>query len=210
MISSYLQLLESRYRGHIDSDADEFIKFAVDGAARMQALINDLLAYSRVGRLEQPRRSLDTAALVDQVLATFATRIKESGAQVTVDRLPTIEVEAGQLRQVFQNLVSNALKFTNQAPPRIHISAERSGDEWRISVEDNCIPIAPQHRERIFNMFQRLHSRGDYTGTGVGLAICKKIVERHGGTIWVDEGSQGGNTFRFTIPDSGDHPAGQK
>jgi light-regulated signal transduction histidine kinase (bacteriophytochrome) len=167
----------------------------------MQALINDLLAYSRVGRLEQPRRMVETGTLVEQVVSTFSTRIKELDAKVTVAEMPTVLVEPGQLRQVLQNLVSNALKFVSQEQPEIQITSMREATSWRFTVSDNCIPIEVQHRDRIFNMFQRLHSRGEYSGTGVGLAICKKIVERHGGRIWVDSTPSGGNAFSFTVPD---------
>jgi light-regulated signal transduction histidine kinase (bacteriophytochrome) len=201
MVSSYLQLLERRYREMLDQDAREFIGFAVDGASRMQGLIDDLLAYSRVGRVEQGMREVDMGAVTEEVLRDLGTQIEEKRASVQVGPLPMLWAEPLQQRQLLQNLISNALKFSRpDVPPRIQVSAERNETEWVMSVADNGIGIEPQHRERIFNMFQRLHGRGEYPGTGIGLAICKKIVERHGGRIWVEPAGDGGSVLRFSLP----------
>jgi light-regulated signal transduction histidine kinase (bacteriophytochrome) len=173
----------------------------VDGVTRMQALISDLLAYSRVGSRggEVERVELD-AVLRRIVESTLAAAIDESGATVTADPLPAVKGDAVQLGQVLQNLVANAIKFRGSEAPRVHLSAEREAGEWVISVRDNGIGISPEHAQRIFVIFQRLHSRGDYAGTGIGLAICKKIVERHGGRIRVEPAPEGGSDFRFTLP----------
>jgi PAS domain S-box-containing protein len=201
MVASYTQLLARRYRSRLDDDAEEFIGYAVDGVRRMQELINDLLAYSRVGTRGGTFEPTDTDAIVRRVLSTLAPAIEESGASVTSDELPTVVADAGQLGQLFQNLIGNAIKFRGTEPPRVHVSAERQPGEWVFSVSDNGIGIAPEFMERIWIIFQRLHSRAEYPGTGIGLAICKKIVERHGGRIWVDSEPGRGSTFRFTIPD---------
>jgi len=203
MVSSYVQLLSRRYKGKLDSDADEFIGFAVDGANRMQTLIQDLLAFSRVGTRGKPFEPTDCEGVLEQVLTNLKVTIKESGAVVTHDALPTVIADASQLVQLFQNLVGNAIKFHSEEPPRIHISAEQKGDEWEFLVADNGIGIEPEFFERIFVIFQRLHGRGEYSGTGIGLAVCKKIVERHGGHIWVESEPGKGTTFFFTIPDRG-------
>lgn len=200
IVSSYVQLLARRYKGKLGADADDFINYAVDGVTRMQALINDLLAYSRVGTQGKPLQPTDSQEVVNRVITILQKKIEETGAVVTVDPLPVVLADANQLMQVFQNLIGNALKFHGEQPPRIHISAERRGDEWVFSVRDNGIGIDPQYHERIFNMFQRLHSREEYEGTGIGLAICKKIVERHGKRIWVESQLGEGSTFYFTMP----------
>jgi PAS domain S-box-containing protein len=201
MVASYTQLLARRYRDQLDDDAQEFIGYAVDGVTRMQSLISDLLAYSRVGSRDGEVAPVDADALLGRILdRTLAAAIEESGATVTHDPLPTVTGDAVQLGQVLQNLVANALKFRGDEPPRVHVGAEREGDEWVISVRDNGIGISPEYAQRIFVIFQRLHSRGEYAGTGIGLAICKKIVERHGGRIWVESAPGQGSTFRFTLP----------
>ena len=202
MVASYTQLLGRRYKGRLDEDADEFIGFAVSGAQRMQNLINDLLAYSRVGTRSQPLEWVDCTALVDSVIGDLAAQTSEAHATVTRGPdLPSVLVDPSQLRQVFQNLVANALKF--HAPdraPRVHVKAEKSGTDWVFAIEDNGIGIEPQYAERIFQLFQRLHSQAEYPGTGIGLAICKKIIERHGGRIWLESKPGEGTTFFFTIP----------
>jgi signal transduction histidine kinase len=198
MVSSYTQLLARRYKGKLDPDADEFIAFAVDGATRMQQLIQDLLAYSRVstgGRQFKPT-SAETA--LGYALDNLRYVMKESGAVVTHDPLPTVIGDQKQLEQLFQNLLSNAIKFRGQEPPRIHVSA-RTDANWLFSIRDNGIGLDPQYGDRIFVIFQRLHNRQEYSGTGIGLAICKKIVERHGGRIWVESEPGKGATFYFTI-----------
>jgi light-regulated signal transduction histidine kinase (bacteriophytochrome) len=199
-VQSYLGLLRRRYQGQLDADADEFIGYAVDGAARMQALINDVLAFSRVGTRGEPFAPTDCAAVVRQTLAQLGAAIEERQARVNYAELPTVLADASQLGQVFQNLIANALKFCRDAPPEIDVTARRIGDEWHISVRDNGIGLAPEYAERIFVIFQRLHTRDEYAGTGIGLAICKRIVERHGGRIWVESQPGHGATFFFTLP----------
>jgi PAS domain S-box-containing protein len=201
MVKSYLQLIERRYKGQLDSDADDFIAFAVDGAERMQILINDLLEYSRVTTYGKPFAPTACATILDHVLANLKIAIEESGAVVTYDELPTVMADETQLARLLQNLIGNAIKFRKvEARPEIHIRAEYSGSEWTFSVHDNGIGIAPKHFERILMIFKRLHSREEYAGTGIGLAVCKKIVERHGGRIWVKSELGKGSTFYFTIP----------
>jgi PAS domain S-box-containing protein len=200
MVSSYLQLLERRYQDQLDADAREFIAYAVDGATRMQALINALLSYSRVGTRGKPFEPTDCAIILDRVLVNLKVAIEESDAVVTHDPLPTVMADGVQLTQVFQNLIANAIKFHGERRPEVHIGAQHTDAEWLLSVRDNGIGIDPQHYERIFVIFQRLHSREEYPGAGIGLAICKKIVERHGGRIWVESQPGAGSTFYFTIP----------
>ncbi len=200
MVASYTQLLARRYRGKLDADADEFIEYAVDGARRMQALINDLLAYSRVGTRGQEFEPTDANAVFDQVVTDLGAAIEEAQAVVTRDDLPTVVVDPSQFGQLLQNLLSNAIKFRGERPPRVHVSARLEDDAWLFSVSDNGIGIAPEYTDRIFVIFQRLHSRAQYPGTGIGLAICKKIVERHGGRIWVESTPGEGSTFYFTLP----------
>lgn len=200
MVASYLSLLERRYKGRLDADADEFIAYAVDGAKRMQQLIEDLLSYSRVGTRGRPFEPIDLDAVFYATLANLATVIRDTGAEVTSDRLPTVMADETQMLQLFQNLIGNALKFRSELPPRINVFVKRQGDEWLIGVKDNGIGIAPEFQEKIFGVFQRLHTRRDYPGTGIGLAICKKVVERHGGRIWVESEEGKGSTFLFTIP----------
>ncbi|MBZ5542691.1 MAG: hypothetical protein LAO07_03310 [Acidobacteriia bacterium] len=200
MVASFTQLLAERYRGKLDADADEFIGYAVDGARRMQTLINDLLAYSRVGTRGKEFAPTDCEALLHAVLTNLQNAVEETRAEVTHDSLPTVWADATQLSQVFQNLIGNSLKFHGPAPPRVHISVQSRDGDWRFSVRDNGVGIAPQYSERIFVLFQRLHTAAEYPGTGMGLAIAKKIVERHGGRIWVESEPGKGATFYFTIP----------
>jgi PAS domain S-box-containing protein len=201
-ISGPISLLARRYRDQLDPEADQFIEFAVDGCRRMQAMIDDLLAFSRAGRADGDIEQVDCNLLVNSVIAGLGPRIAETGATVRLDPLPTVAGQPIQLGQVFQNLVSNALKFV--APgvvPEVVISAERIGDEWDFSVTDNGIGIEPRYRERIFGMFKRLHNRSEYEGSGIGLALCKRIIERTGGRIGVDEAPSGqGSSFWFALP----------
>jgi signal transduction histidine kinase len=198
-IASFTQLLAKRYHDKLDDKAREFINFAVDGSKRMQTLINDLLAFSRVGTQGKPLAAVRTDAVLDRVLKTMKLAIEESGAVISRDPLPIVVADEMQLGQLFQNLLGNAVKFRGERPPRIHVSAESHGETWTISVRDNGIGISPEHKDRIFVIFQRLHTKTQYAGTGIGLAICKKIAERHGGHIWVEPSPGGGSTFYFTI-----------
>jgi signal transduction histidine kinase len=200
MVASYTQLLARRYADRLDTDAHDFIRFAADGATRMQTLINDLLAYSRVGTRGEPLQPVESDAVCAQAIANLEKAIEESGAVVTRAPLPRVLADASQLRQLFQNLISNALKFRGPERPRVEIAASRNGSEWRFSVCDNGIGIDSEHAQRIFVLFQRLHNRAEYPGTGIGLAICKKIVERHGGRIWVESESGKGATFWVALP----------
>jgi len=207
MVTGYVKLLARRYKEKLDADADDFINFAVDGATRMQRLIDDLLIYSRVNTRGKEFEPTDCEMILGQCLNNLQVAIGERGAVITHDPLPTVMADHLQLSQLFQNLIANAIKFHGSEAPRVHISAKQRNDEWVLSVNDNGIGIAPEHAERIFIMFQRLHGRGDYAGTGIGLAICKKIVERHGGRIWVESELGKGSTFYFTIPTKGDQQA---
>jgi signal transduction histidine kinase len=204
MITSYLQLLQRRYGDRLDDDADQFIDFAVDGAQRMRTLIDDLLAYSRLERAPLEARPVDTRETVDQTLRALAASLEEAEAEVKVDRLPVVAGDPVQLGQVFQNLIANALKFRNGKAPHVEVAAERDDTGWRFTVADNGIGIDPDHAERVFKMFQRLHTREAYEGTGIGLAICRRIVDRHGGRIWVEPNPGGGSRFVFTLPDADD------
>jgi PAS domain S-box-containing protein len=201
MISSYTQLLARRYAGRLDSDADEFIAFAVDGANRMQRLIQDLLAYSRVGTQGREPQPTSSEEALRQALLNLRGAIEESGAVVSFDALPTVMADETQLVQLFQNLVGNGIKYRGPETPLVTLSAVRDADgRWAISVADNGLGIEPQYFERIFGMFQRLHGRDEFAGTGVGLAIARKIVERHGGSIGVASEPGHGSTFTFTLP----------
>jgi PAS domain S-box-containing protein len=202
MVASYTQLLARRYQGKLDQDADEFIAFAVDGARRMQELINDLLTYSRAGTRPLQLESVDTNRVVDQIIADLSAAIADSRARVLRGDLPTIQADATQLRQLFQNLIANALKFNRPGvAPDVHVSARPEDGSWVFAVRDNGIGIEAQYADRIFALFQRLHTRTEYPGTGIGLAICKRIVERHGGRIWLESEPGDGTTFWFTLPD---------
>jgi PAS domain S-box-containing protein len=203
MVASYTQLLSKRYKGKLDSDADEFIAFAVDGASRMQQLIQDLLAYSRVETKGRDLLDASSEKALQQALVNLRSAIAESGALVTHDPLPTVLADETQLIQLFQNLIGNAIKYQNPGVPQIHISAARNDEKkWLFSVRDNGLGIDPQYFERIFGMFQRLHKRDEFAGTGIGLAICRKIVERHGGSISVESQPGQGSTFRFALTGS--------
>jgi PAS domain S-box-containing protein len=206
MVTSYLQLLERRYKHQLDTDADEFIDYAVDGAIRMQALINDLLSLSRVSTRGKPFEPVDSTISLTQAIANLQFVIEESQAVVKYDCLPEVMADAIQLTQVFQNLIANAIKFQGEDIAKISVKAERLAQEWLFSVCDNGIGMEAQYHDRIFVIFQRLHSRGQYSGTGIGLAICKKIVERHDGRIWVESSPGQGSTFYFTLPARGENP----
>lgn len=200
MVTSFTQLLAKRYKGKFDSDADEFITYIVDGAARMHRLINDLLAYSRLGSHRAEFAPSNCEEILAAAVANLGSAIEENGATVTHDPLPTVMADRDQLSRLFQNLLGNAIKFRAVDPPVVHVSARRNENEWLFSVRDNGIGMDPEHFERVFLIFQRLHGKGERSGTGIGLAICKKIVERHGGKIWIESQVGKGSTFYFTIP----------
>src|SRR6202165_2433433 len=208
IVAAYTQLLAERYRGKLDENADKFIGYASEGALRMQTLIQDLLAFSRVGRNGVACGRVDCDAAMEEVLKSLGPAIQESGAVVTHGELPAVWADRSQMTQVFQNLVGNAIKFRGKEPPVISVQAEKAGQQWLFSVSDNGIGIAPEYAENIFVVFQRLHARTEYPGNGIGLAICKKIIERNGGKIWVEaragHGSEyHGSVFKFTMPCDG-------
>jgi len=204
MVASYTQLLSKRYKGRLDSVADEFIAYAVDGSNRMQGLIQDLLAYSRAGTNEKGLREVSSEKALKYALSNLQATIQESGALVTHDSLPSITSDDTQLIQVFQNLVGNAIKYRSAEVPHVHVSATKNGGkDWIFSVRDNGLGIDPQYFERIFVLFQRLHGREQFKGTGIGLTICKKIVERLGGRIWVESQPEKGSIFYFSLPEGG-------
>jgi PAS domain S-box-containing protein len=200
MVASYTQLLAERYEGQLDEKARKYIAYAVDGAVRMQQLVNDLLTYARVGTRGNPIEPTDAGRVLGQAIGDLATAIEESRAVVTHEELPLVRADASQLRQLFQNLLANALKFRSEEVPRVHVSARDEGRDWVFAVRDNGIGIDRQYAERVFVVFQRLHTRRDYPGTGIGLALCKRIVERHGGRIWFESEPGKGSTFLFTVP----------
>ncbi|MEX0804807.1 MAG: ATP-binding protein [Candidatus Binatia bacterium] len=199
MVASYVQLLARRYKGKLDAEAEEFIGFAVDGSKRMQDLIIALLAYSRIGTKTRELAPTECEAVLQITLKNLQIAIDDSQATITHDSLPTVMADATQLGQLFQNLIGNAIKFRGDKRPAVHVSAEQNGKEWLFSFRDDGIGIDPQYAERIFVIFQRLHSKEEYPGTGIGLALCKKIVERHGGRIWLESEPGKGSTFRFTL-----------
>jgi PAS domain S-box-containing protein len=201
MVASYIQLLQRRYKGSLDKDADEFINYAVDGVVRMKALINDLLIYSRVNTQEYPLEPVDCNKIIEQVRHNLSAAINENNAEVISEKLPTVYGNQLQLTQLFQNLISNAIKFKrDDVPPVVHINAKKTSDEWILTVQDNGIGIEAEYADKIFIIFQRLHNYNEYPGTGIGLAICKKIVEKLGGHIWLESEVGKGSTFNFTIP----------
>jgi PAS domain S-box-containing protein len=200
MVASYCQILQQQYRGRLDAEADEYIEFAVDGARRMQVMIQDLLALSRVGTRGEPLEPTESAAALAAAVRNLDARVRELDARITYGELPAVSADFTQLVQLFQNLISNALKFRGGGQPQVHVAAQRADGEWVFSVRDNGIGIEPQHTKRIFEVFCRLHSRDQYPGTGIGLAICKRIVQRHGGRIWVESQPGAGSTFYFSIP----------
>jgi signal transduction histidine kinase len=201
-VSGCVGLLKRHYEGNLDERAGEYMAHVVDGAARMESLIDGLLAYSRVGARGGEFEAVECAQVLGRALQNLAAPLQETGAVVTQDSLPAVHGDAPQLVSLFQNLIGNSLKFRQEAPPRIHVGAERDGAHWHFSVRDNGIGIAPQYFERIFRLFCRLHTRIEYPGTGIGLALCKKIVERHGGRIWVESVPGEGATFYFSLLDA--------
>ncbi len=203
MVASYTQLLAERYQGRLDERADKYIRYAVEGASRMQRLVSDLLAISRVDSQARAPRPVDAGVVLARVLADMAATIEARGADVKADKLPVVLADEVQLGQVLQNLVGNALKFVADRPPRVRISAEPDGAQWRFAVEDNGTGIEPEYAERVFEMFQRLHPRGQYEGNGIGLSLAKKIIERHHGRIWFTSEPGQGTTFYFTLPADG-------
>ena len=200
MVAAYTQLLAERYRGKLDENADKYIGYAVEGALRMQTLILDLLAFSRVGHTEADREHGECNAAIQNALANLRSAIEDSGAIITHDHLPAVAIDPSQLVQLFQNLIGNAIKFRGKESPVIRVSAEKQVATWLFTVADNGIGVSPQYNDKIFVIFQRLHTREEYSGNGVGLAICKKIVEHHGGRIWVESEVGSGATFHFTLP----------
>ncbi len=200
MIALYTELLAERYRGKLDDDADKYIHYAVDGAVRMQKLVQDLLAFSRIGRQGICLTGTDCTDVLRLALLNLEATLRESGAVVKHDSLPVLITDAGQLTQVFQNLIGNAIKFRGAAPPLIQVSAQAAPKEWTFSVKDNGIGIAPEHLDKVFVIFRRLHTRAEYPGSGIGLSICKKITEQLGGRIWIESTPGEGSTFNFTLP----------
>jgi len=200
MVASYTQLLSERYRGKLDDNADKFLGYAKEGALRMQVLIKDLLAFSRVVRAGTTPRNVDCNVALDEAVLSLTASIEETGAVVTHAMLPNLWADETQITQIFQNLIGNAIKFRQEAPPECAVSVEKSGRNWLFSVSDNGIGIAPEYTENVFVVFQRLHARSEYPGNGIGLAICKKIIEHYGGTIWVESRVGQGSTFKFTLP----------
>ncbi|GGO67735.1 sensor histidine kinase [Nonomuraea cavernae] len=204
-IASFTQMLEQRYGDQLDDRAKQYIHYSVDGAKRMQLLINDLLDFSRVGRVSGERVVIDTGEALRLALSNLSARIEDSEAVVTSDELPKVIGNRLQLTQLFQNLVENAVKFRSEAPPRVHIGVRRAGEMWEFSCSDNGIGVEPKYADRIFLIFQRLHPRDVYPGTGIGLALCRKIIDFHGGQLWLDGDAEGpGTTFRWTLPPAGE------
>jgi light-regulated signal transduction histidine kinase (bacteriophytochrome) len=199
-VTGSVQILQARYAQQLDAHANDVIQHTVEGASRMQTLIDDLLTYSRLTTREAPMKETDFTDVLLGALANLELPIKESKAVITHDPMPKLRGDATQLVQVFQNLISNAIKYRSNRTLKIHVGVDKHPSEWVFSVRDNGIGIAPQYADRIFRIFQRLHTRREYAGTGIGLAICKKVVERHGGRIWVESELEEGSTFHFTLP----------
>ena len=200
VVAGFVSLLEKKYKEKLDDKAHEYIEYAIDGVKRMQVLIKDLLAYSQVGTKGKTFKPTICSVALEQAIYNLHTAIEESGAEITYDSLPTVSADTSQLTRLFQNLIGNAIKFRGEERLKIHIAAEQKGNEWVFSIRDNGIGIDPKFFDRIFVVFQRLHTREEYEGTGIGLAVCKKIVERHGGHIWVESEQGKGTTFYFTMP----------
>ena len=206
MISSYLQLIERRYMDKLDNDANDFIKFAVDGANRLQSLIVGLLEFSRIKTSGKEFREVDVNRILNKVLTDIELQVNESGAVIEREKMPVINGDEAQIFRLFQNIIQNGIKFRREGvKPHITISFEKSGKEYIFIIKDNGIGIEEQYFERIFIIFQRLHTREEYPGTGIGLSICKRIVERHGGRIWIESKQGEGSSFCFTIPENNAH-----
>jgi light-regulated signal transduction histidine kinase (bacteriophytochrome) len=201
MITSFLQLLKLRYESQLDSDANEFIHFAIDGATRMQEMINDLLTYSRIGRKSGDFKEVNLNNILQQIIFEYKLLIQEKNAVISYGKLPVIHADYTQMIQLFQNLISNSIKYNDQPCPTIHISAKKQNNDWIFKIADNGIGIDPKQGDWIFKVFQRLHSPDEYEGTGIGLAIVKRIVERHGGRIWYESQPGEGSNFYFNIPE---------
>ncbi len=207
MVTSFTQLLERRYKGQLDNEADEYIEFIVEGAHRMKYLIDDLLTFSRLNTQAKKFENVNLETVLNEVLSNLTVSIEESNAIITHDPLPTVNADKTQMMQVFQNLIANAIKFHGSNPPKIHISAHKDEKEWKFAVTDNGIGIDPEYQKQIFEVFKRLHTREEYPGSGIGLSVSQKIIRRHGGNIWVESELGKGSTFYFTIPHSiNDHP----
>jgi light-regulated signal transduction histidine kinase (bacteriophytochrome) len=200
MVATYTQLLAERYQGKLDENADKYIHYAVEGALRMQTLVKDLLAFSRVGRKQEAPRETDCNLAVRDAIANLQSLIQETGARIDYEDLPVLVADPSELLQLFQNLIGNAIKFRGAEPPEIRITARKEKKEWLVSIKDNGIGIEPHHAEDVFVIFKRLHTREEYPGSGIGLAICKKIVEHNQGHIWVESQPGMGSTFQFTWP----------
>jgi light-regulated signal transduction histidine kinase (bacteriophytochrome) len=206
VVAGFVKLLEKRYKDKLDEKAHEFIEYSIDGVKRMQMLIKDLLEYSQVGTKGRTFKPVNCSVALEQAIYNLHTALEESGTELTYDLLPTVMADASQMSRLFQNLIGNAIKFHGEAPPRVHVAAEKASEAsgtpevWKFSIRDNGIGMEPQYLERIFVIFQRLHERDKYPGTGIGLAICKKIVQRHGGRIWAESKPGEGSTFYFTLP----------
>jgi light-regulated signal transduction histidine kinase (bacteriophytochrome) len=199
-VASFCQLLQRRYIGQLDARADQYIEYAVDGAKRMQVLIDDLLAFSRVGRVDREAALISCASALSAARVNLASEIRSSGAVIETDELPVVRAEFSLITSLFQNLVGNAIKFRGEKPPYIRISVQRVDPFWQFCVADNGIGIESEYADRIFVIFQRLHDRASYSGTGIGLAMCRKIVEYYGGKIWLETTASEGATFCFTLP----------
>jgi len=208
MVAAYTQLLAEKYRGKLDANADLYIAYASEGALRMQTLIQDLLAFSRVARADTPLREVDSNLALDAALQNLKHFIEQAGALIQRQPLPRVFAERSLLAQVFQNLIGNAIKFRREQPPTVSVQATHFGKDWLFSVRDNGIGIEPEHSETVFAIFQRLHTRAEYPGNGIGLAICKRIVERFHGRIWLESRPGEGSTFQFTLPAAGGETGG--
>jgi light-regulated signal transduction histidine kinase (bacteriophytochrome) len=203
-VSVYSEIVAQRYNDLLDEDGRQFLEFLKEGGRRLATLINDLLAYTRAGMMEVQEAPVDASAVLRHTISSLAEAIRESGAEITYDPLPQVFIGESHLQQIFQNLIANALKYRNQAQPRIHVSASKRGADWCFSVADNGIGIDPKYKEKVFGVFKRLHHDRKYSGTGIGLAICQRVVDRYGGRIWVESEPGKGATFFFTIPRRGE------